>query len=264
MPTLDEVRSWRGSKVTDRDGQKVGTIEDVYLDRQSGEPQWAAIKTGLLGSKVSFAPLEGVVRDGNELVVPYAKDTIKDAPSVEDDGELTPGEERRLFEYYGRPDYDAWDGRVDATEATLGRDERSWDDQAVEPVSGDGEMIRSEEELQVDVRRREPTRARLRKYIVSEPVEETVTIHREQAHLEREPVTGRTVTAAGAAPELAEEEREVVLGDEEAVVEKRVVPKERVRLGKEVVEEQETVRGELRKEVVEPDVPADLEQRRGA
>jgi hypothetical protein len=103
-------------------------------------------------------------------------------------------------------------------------------------VDGDGEMVRSEEELQVDVRRREPTCARLRKYVVSEPVEETVTIQREQAHLEREPVTGPALTAAGAAPELAEEEREVVLGDEEAVVEKRVVPKERVRLGKEVIE----------------------------
>jgi stress response protein YsnF/sporulation protein YlmC with PRC-barrel domain len=268
MPTMEDIRSWRGSKVIDPSGEKVGTLEDVYLDRQTGEPQWAAIKTGLFGSKVNFAPLAGVSHSDDELLVPHTKDMIKDAPGVEADGELSPAEERQLFEYYGRADYDSWDGETDATEPGLGRDQRfpaepGMHAPSADEARGEGAMTRSEEELRVGVRQREIGRARLRKYVVSEPVEDTVTVEREQARLEREPIAGNA-PAGIEGPELSEEEHEVVLTEEEPVVEKRIVPKERVRLDKEVVADQETVRDEVRKEVVEPEVPDDLERRRDA
>ncbi len=119
----------------------------------------------------------------------------------------------------------------------------------------DEAMTRSEEEIRIGTRRREVGRARLRKFIVTEPVQETVTVQHEEVHIEREPITDANMPAAMSGPELTEEEHEVTLTTEEAVVEKRVVPKERVRLDKDVVTEQQTISDEVRKEVIEADVP---------
>ncbi len=141
---------------------------------------------------------------------------------------------------------------VDRTSGTTGRGVVGND------VSGpetDEAMTRSEEEIRVGVARREVGRARLRKYIVTEPVQETVTTQREEVRIEREPITEANIGAATSGGDLTEEEHEVTLTSEEAVVEKRVVPKERVRLDKDVVTEQQTVTDEVRKEVIEADIP---------
>ncbi len=90
MPTINDVQTWSGRDAVDNDGDKVGAIKDIYLDRQSGEPEWAAVKTGLFGTKVSFVPLEGASAAGDEVRLAYDKATIKDAPNVEADGELSP------------------------------------------------------------------------------------------------------------------------------------------------------------------------------
>ena len=121
-------------------------------------------------------------------------------------------------------------------------------------VSGretDEAMTRSEEELRVGTQRRETGRARLRKYITSEPVQETVSTQREEARLEREPITDANLDQATGGPELSEEEHEVTLAAEEPVAEKRVVPKERVRLDKDTVTEERQVSEEVRQERIE-------------
>ena len=46
MPDVDTVRSWQGSTMVDRDGDKVGTIESIYVDDQTGQPEWALVNTG--------------------------------------------------------------------------------------------------------------------------------------------------------------------------------------------------------------------------
>ena len=98
-------------KVLDPDGDKVGTVEEIYLDRQTGEPEWLAVSTGLFGTKLSFVPIEGAeVAGDRELRVRYQKEQIKKAPKVEADGELEPEEERKLYEHYGRSDYGEWRG----------------------------------------------------------------------------------------------------------------------------------------------------------
>jgi uncharacterized protein (TIGR02271 family) len=114
-------------------------------------------------------------------------------------------------------------------------------------------MTRSEEELQVGTTERETGRARLRKYVVTEQVQKTVPVQREEVRIEREPITDANVGDATAGPEISEEEHEVTLHEEEVVVEKRAVPKERVRLDKETVTEDKTVSEEVRKEQVEVD-----------
>src|SRR3954469_22428641 len=111
MPMLDEAQSWRGKKMVDVDGDKIGTIEDILLDRQTGEPTWAAVKTGLFGLKHTLVPIrDAEVTGDNEVRVPLRKEQVKDAPRIDPDGELSPEEERRLWEHYGMSDYDEWRG----------------------------------------------------------------------------------------------------------------------------------------------------------
>ena len=99
-------------------------------------------------------------------------------------------------------------------------------------------MTRSEEELRVGTTQREAGRARLRKHVVTENVTQTVPVQREEVRVEREPITDANHDAATSGAEISEEEHEVVLHEEQVVVEKTAVPKERVRLDTDTVTEQ--------------------------
>src|ERR687893_799545 len=88
-PGTREIYEWRGRNVVDRDGDKVGKLEEIYLDQHSGRPEWMLIHTGLFGTKSTFAPLAGAQVDGDEVRIRYSKQEVKDAPSVEADGELS-------------------------------------------------------------------------------------------------------------------------------------------------------------------------------
>jgi uncharacterized protein (TIGR02271 family) len=114
-------------------------------------------------------------------------------------------------------------------------------------------MTRSEEHLRVGVERRETGRARLRKYVVTEDVEQTVPLRHEEVRIEREPITEANRGDALAGPEIGEAEHEVILHEERPVVETEAVPVERVRLTTEEHTEQETVHGRVRKERIEGD-----------
>ena len=263
MPNIDEIKAWQGRKLIDRDGDKIGSIGDIYLDEQTGQPEWIAVTTGLFGSNVSFVPTAEARAEGDDVRVPYEKSQVKDSPNVEADGALSQDEEARLYSHYGlnysehssdtglaqqgSPDLHGVTG--EGAEApgretgTVGRDTSG-------PETDDA-MTRSEEEIDVGVRRQVTGRARLRKYIVTEPVETTVQVQREEVRLEREPITDANRDAALSGGDLTEEEHEVTLHAEEPVVDKRVVPKERVRLDRDTVTEQAQVDEELRKERIE-------------
>jgi uncharacterized protein (TIGR02271 family) len=114
-------------------------------------------------------------------------------------------------------------------------------------------MTCSEEELRVGTEARERGRVRLRKYVTTEQVTQTVPVQREEVRLEDEPITDANVDAATSGPKVTDSGHEVVLHGEQPVVEKRVVPRERVRLDKEVVTDQEQVAGEVRKEQIDVD-----------
>ncbi len=240
MTTVDEVRDWLGRELYGEGHEKVGSITDIYLDDATGEPEWLAVKTGLFGMNVSFVPIAGASEMEDHVMVPYTKDTVKDAPNVDSDGELSPEQERRLYEHY-----EIAFGTVDAQafDAPVGHDTSG--------PNTDTAMTRSEEEMVVGSRERETGRARLRKYIVTEEVQQRVPVSREEVRIEREPITDANIDEALAGPALHEEEHEVTLYEEEPVVEKRVVPKERVRLEKEREVGEETVEGEIRKEQIE-------------
>ena len=121
----------------------------------------------------------------------------------------------------------------------------------------DDAMTRSEERLNVGTRSQEAGRARLRKYVVTENVTQTIPVSREEVRLEREPITDENLGAARSGPEISEEEHEVILHEERPVVEKEAVPVERLRLDTETVTEQETVSEDVRKEQIEADIEDD-------
>jgi sporulation protein YlmC with PRC-barrel domain len=111
MKTVEDVQTWRGMKMVDVDGDKIGTIEDIFLDRQTGQPAWAAVKTGLFGRKQTLVPIQDAeLTEDNEVRVSLQKEQVKDAPRIDAEGELTPEEERTLWKHYGLSDYDEWRG----------------------------------------------------------------------------------------------------------------------------------------------------------
>ena len=271
-----------GGNVLGSDGEKIGSIGQVYLDDQTGEPSWVTAKTGLFGTSESFVPLQGADVEGHDVRVPYTKHQVKDAPRVESDGNLSPEEEDRLYRHYevggGTSGYT--DTTTTGTTGNVGRGDRDVD---IDTTSGrhtgltdtdtsthsgtttgrgtvghdtsgpttDEAMTRSEEQLRVGTERREVGRARLRKYVVTENVTQTVPVSREEVRVEREPITDANRGDAYDGPAISEEEHEVTLHAERPVVEKEAVPVERVRLDKETVTANETVSGEVRKEEIE-------------
>jgi uncharacterized protein (TIGR02271 family) len=247
---MTEAYDWNGRTVVGSDGDKIGKVDQVYLDTSSGQPEWLAVNTGLFGTKTNFVPLEGASPTGGDVAVAYTKDQVKDAPSIEPDGELSDDEERTLWSHYGL-DYDSGHdaGTVD-TDVDTGRGPVGNDTSGPET---DEAMTRSEEEVRVGTREREGGRARLRKYVVTENVTTTVPVRKEKAVLETEPITDANVDAATSGKDISEEEHEVVLSEEEVVVEKKAVPKERVRLGKETEVTDREVTEEVRKERIETD-----------
>ena len=249
MVTTDsqELRRWIGRTAVGPGGGKIGKVADIYLDEATGQPEWLAVSTGLFGTKVSFVPLQGATPQGDDLRVAFSKDQVKGAPNAEPDGALSQEEEARLYRHYGLEYSEAPSPSGLATGGS-GQESQATDDA----------MTRSEEELRVGKASRPAGRVRLRKWVETEPVSQTVPVSHEEVRVEREPVTGANVDQAMSGPEISEAEHEVTLLEEEVVAAKQAVPKERVRLEKDVVTEEETVDAELRKErlEVEGDAPA--------
>lgn len=244
MLRQEELLNSRGADVLDRGGNKVGTIEDIYLDRETDQPEWAVVKTGLLGTRVNFVPLRDASSEGDDLRVPYDKDQVSGAPSVDEEGELSQQEEAELYRYYGL-EYSEW-----RSDSGLPQDDRGQGYESSDRRTDDA-MTRSEEELQVGKTQREAGVARLKKYVVTENVSRTIPVQREEVRVEREPVSDANLDEATAGPAITGSEHEVTLHEEEPVVEKRVVPKERIRLAKDTTTEEHEVSEEVRKEQID-------------
>jgi hypothetical protein len=103
MTTLpkDRILQHRGDDLVGRDGEKIGSIEEIYLDAETNEPEWALVNTGLFGTKQTFVPLREASEADGGLSVPFDKSTVKDAPKVDPDGQLSQREESELYRHYG-------------------------------------------------------------------------------------------------------------------------------------------------------------------
>ncbi|MGW1836232.1 PRC and DUF2382 domain-containing protein [Streptomyces sp. NPDC002067] len=320
-----------GLNVVDAEGAKVGSVQQVYRDDATNEPEWITVRTGLFGMKETFIPLAGARRVDDELHVPHTKETIKEAPRIDADGHLDPSEEDELYRHYGltRPgttggpagsDTGSPAGTTTGTTGTMkgtgtgggvaagtaaggaagfaaakgtGRTRAGERDRTMaegehaartehtgRPMAGAGagggmamsrgraegeatgagkireqnpEIVLSEERMQIGTEEHEAGRAHLRKHVVTEDVHRTVPVSHEEVRLVREKISDEERMRGRTAPRLGEGEVEVVLHEEEAVVTKRTVPVERVRLETERVTVQQEINTELRKEEVEFD-----------
>ncbi|MGY1702966.1 DUF2382 domain-containing protein [Geodermatophilus sp. SYSU D00697] len=256
MISEQQIGSVIGTTAIDSDGSKLGRVGEVYLDDETGRPEWATVNTGLFGTKETFVPLAQADLADHQLRFPYDKAKIKDAPRVRDEnGHLSPEEEAELYRYYGLGSPAAagdaggrhGNGRADLSgePGVVGRDTSG-------PTT-DQAMTRSEEHLNVGTQRVEAGRARLRKYVVTENQTVTVPVSREEVRVEREPITDANVGNALDGPAISEEEHEVTLHAERPVVDVEAVPVERVRLDTETVTEHQQVSDTVRKEQIEFD-----------
>jgi uncharacterized protein (TIGR02271 family) len=258
MRGVGDISQLEGCPVVDRDGDKIGKAEAIYLDNQTGQPEWVLISGGIFGGS-HFAPLQTAETSGGQIRLAFEKDRVKDAPGVSTDQELSQEEEATLYAHYGLR-YSERRSESGLAEGRRGQDVVSAEGRSDRRRSGDDAMTRSEEELRVGTRRRERGRARLRKYVTTEDVTETVPVQREDVRVEREPVTDANIDQAMSGPDITESEHEVTLTSEEPVVEKRVVPKERVRLEKDTVADEREISEQVRKEQIE--VEGDVDDRR--
>jgi uncharacterized protein (TIGR02271 family) len=326
VETQTQVRELMGMSVTDTNGTKVGTIKQVYLNDDSGSPEWVTVHTGWFGMRESFVPLSGARKGQDTLQVPYDKETIKAAPNVDADEHLSHAQIVDLYRHYGvRPPGGRRSGGEAGTSETAGdrsvsgaegaegaegktaagaagtagmagaagmaghpeKDKRGTTGQAAgqgtsqssgqaaaqpsgqpsgRPAGGQTgrgmpaqsprggaeapmtEITRSEEQMRIGTERHEAGRVHVHKWIETEMVERTIPVSHEELKIDREPITG-----ARSDPKLtvSEDDQEIILYEERPVIAKETVPVERVRLRTEQVQDEQTVRGELRKERIE-------------
>lgn len=247
---MDSFQKLIGLPVIGNDGEKIGKIDGLYVtDDQAAEPTFITVSTGWFSGS-SFVPISNVQINEDSVVVPYDKDKIKEAPNVEADKELTPEEENRLYSYYQAGGGVAASGQAEESESGAAYGQSSYD---VSGPTTDNAMTRSEEQIRVGTRTEETGRVRLRKYVVTENVTQTVPVQREVVRVETEPITEENIGDALDGPAISNEEHEVVTHAEVPVVEKKVVPVERVKLTTDVVKDEAVVSEEVRKEQIDLD-----------
>jgi uncharacterized protein (TIGR02271 family) len=260
-------------QVIDPRGEKIGSVKQVWLDGQTGDPVWASVHTGLFGMKETFVPLQRAEMHDDQVQIPVAKEQVKDAPKIEAAGDrMSEADQAALYQHYGVAGPGrgtAGSGQQQGGQAggRTGRGQLSGDlageqgrgngnrgenrngnRNAGQGADNDAAMTRSEERLKVGPERTETGRVRLVKHVVTENQQVTVPVSHEEVHLEREPITG-----GKPGQRLADEEQEVTLHAERPVVDKESVAVERVRLAKDTVTEDQMVSGEVRKEQIDVD-----------
>ena len=217
---------WPGREVADPTGVRYGHLEDVFVGKQTGEPEFGIVNAR--GRRVTV-PLHDAAERGDVIVLPFPPSQVMSAPEVQGDVESIPPESgARVREFFGVGD--------------------KQDTIPIPSVSPEAETVLSEEQLDVTTESRPAERVRLRKQVVTEEVTVTVEVRREELVIEREPIPRDAVGAPedGAFEDAAE--TVIVLHAEEPVVGRRVVPVERVRLRRDNVMEKVDISETVRKE----------------
>ena len=271
-----EISTAVGGPAYGADGSKLGTIEAFFADDRTGAPTWVAVSTGLFGTRHSIAPVAEATFSDGALHLPVTSDAVKSAPPMAGD-HLDPADEETLRRHYGLTDTAAAVDTLPPVSPPLPDDATRIIDTtppAVPPTPGprhaadredtaraagtDGAMTRSEEQLRVGTERVAATRARLVKYVVTEDVQITVPIRREEIRVEQVPIDdpadsdirGGEALVADPVPSSGGLPDEIILHTERPVVSVEVVPVERVRLRTELVEGQESVTEQVQREQI--------------
>ncbi len=199
MTTAQSPEDFLNRTAVGPDGDKIGSVNQVYVNDTSGRPDWVTVNTGMFGMRENFVPLQGSRLDGETLVLPFGKDVVKDSPTISDSSHLDTDEQASLYSYYQQylgvgGQQSAADAGYDKTGGQQGSD--------ISSSAADHAMTRSAEHLAVGTEQVEVDRARLRKYVVTEQQPTTVPVSHEEIVVEREPITdtnpGELPTASGA------------------------------------------------------------------
>ncbi|WP_313818481.1 PRC and DUF2382 domain-containing protein [Citricoccus sp.] len=274
MQDFNTVEQLQDATVYGTDGEKIGSVGQVYLDDRTNQPTFVTVKTGLFGAKETFVPISKASPSRDGLQVPFDKAFVKDAPNVDADGSLTPQEEQRIYEYYsidssgtadtgrdtagmGRDTADAGRDTVGTDQGTAGavpgadhdagRDTRG---DARRDVGTDTESVTARnEQLNVGTEVHETGRVRLRKHAYTDTETVEVPVSREEIVVEREPVDPNSAEARRG---TGDEEVEVTTHEEVPVVNKTATA-EKVTVDKTQVQDTERVAGTVQHEDVEVD-----------
>ena len=242
--------AYAGYKVHDRDGEKIGKVDDLFLD-ETDTPEYIGVKMGFLGTKSTLIPAEltRVDETGGTIEVAAEKSYVKDGPAFDDDREITPEFEAEVLRYYGLKGPETAEERVTYA---------AHEERAHAPQDGEDELRvqRSEEELRAGTRERQAGAMRVRKRVRTDRERIEVPVKHEEVSVERVPVEGEATEA-----QIGEDEVEVPVTEEEVVTDKRAVAKEEVRVRKEAVEDTEVVEDDVRREEI--DVEDATERGRG-
>lgn len=259
----------------DKTGEKLGSVKEVFVDEQSGQPTFVEVNHGLFGMSSSLVPLRGHDFTGEELKLAFSKDRIENAPDFDSDKPLTPEAQADIFKHYDlenaqdvttyRDERDeragvAGAGVAGAGVAGAGAGAHAKDETERAAVSdnsvtnNEGEVIRSEERLDVNKERVATGEARLRKYVVTDTETVEVPVEREEVRVERTPISeADAANYTGTIGDNGAEEASVTLHEERVNVEKKTVPVEKVNLSKETIKDTETHTEDLRKEQIDTD-----------
>jgi hypothetical protein len=161
---IDQVLDWRGRTVVDRDSRKIGVFDEIYLDEETNEPAWAAVKTGPLRLRRRVVPLADAESLEEAVRVPFTKDQVRSAPSIDADGWVSERDEAAILRHYGIGSEQVTDSRprdIPADPAPDAEGEAGADAEA-EPSGGQASEARPGG--------REPQRVQLKRYTVTETV----------------------------------------------------------------------------------------------
>jgi uncharacterized protein (TIGR02271 family) len=264
---------YAGYTVYDRDGDKVGKVDDLFVD-ESDQPEYIGVKMGFFGIRSTLIPMDIVTVDeqNESMTVNEEKSRIKDGPNFDDDHEITPDFERQVYEYFGMQGTDGARGSYgdyygDEQAGVVGPGMREGDVETGEfrghPADDEGvrqregsdlddrdelRVQRSEEELVAGTREREAGAMRVRKRVRTDRERIEVPVRHEEVSVERVPVSGEATEA-----QIGEDEVVVPVTEEEVVTDKRAVAKEEIRVRKDAVQDTEVVEEDVRKEEIDID-----------
>ncbi|WP_251153389.1 PRC-barrel domain-containing protein [Cellulosimicrobium sp. Marseille-Q4280] len=176
MISTDQVeRLLREGTVVSSTGEKIGKVGQVFLDDRTGNPEWVTVRTGLFGTAESFVPLTDADVQGDEIRVPFGKDQVKDAPRVDDaEGHLSEDEEAELYRYYGRAQTTDEPGAPGTSDQDDRTDEAGVVGRHAAGPATDDTAARSEQDPSTRPDDDAAGRVRLRRYVVTEYVTQTV------------------------------------------------------------------------------------------
>jgi uncharacterized protein (TIGR02271 family) len=249
-----------GTQIVDSAGDEVGKVDGVWVEDATDELEFVGVKLGFLMGKTHVIPVANAQVSADNITVPYSKDQIKDAPSVGTDDELSPESEDEIYSYYGidRSTSSSPTGLPSGedTSAIDRRDTRDTD--YGDATERDQSLTPHEEELRVGKREVEVGQVRLRKVVRTEHQEVPVELRREEIEIERVPATQDSTGGTA----FQEQEIDIPVMRQEAVVGKESHATEQVRPNKTTETETETVGGEIRREDVDIDRDDETDLRR--